>query len=72
MPHEEVLIKKLKKQRFQVAELEGKQNESDYKATKKAISDGYDFIWQGSLTNEEMRSSADLLIKILGSSSFKD
>ncbi len=41
---EEVLITKLKKQRFSIAELEGKQNESDYKATKQAMSDGYDFI----------------------------
>ena len=31
--HEEVLIKKLKKQGFQIAELEGKQNECDYEAT---------------------------------------
>ncbi len=70
--HEEVLIKKLKKQGFQIAELEGKQNESDYKATKKAMSEGYDFIWQASLTNEEMRGSADLLRKIPGSSPFGD
>mgnify|MGYP003327776296 FL=1 len=65
-------IKKLKKQGFQIAELEGKQNESDYQATKKAMSDGYDFIWQASLTNEEMRGSADLLRKIPGSSPFGD
>ena len=58
--HEEVLIKKLKKQGFQIAELEGKQNECDYQETKKAMSDGYDFIWQASLNNEEMRGSADL------------
>ena len=38
--HEEVLIKKLKKQGFEIAELEGKQNECDYAATKKAMSDG--------------------------------
>ena len=70
--HEEVLITKLKKQGFSIAELEGKQNESDYKATKQAMSDGYDFIWQASLTNEEMRGSADLLKKIKGSSPFGD
>ena len=70
--HEKVLITKLKKQGFRIAELEGKQNESDYQATKKAMSDGYDFIWQASLTNEEMRGSADLLRKIPGSSPFGD
>ena len=70
--HEEVLIKKLKKQGFQIAELEGKQSECDYQATKKAMSDGYDFIWQASLTNEEMQGSADLLRKIPGSSPFGD
>ncbi len=68
--HEKVLIKKLKKKGFRIAELNGKQNEFDYKATKQAMSDGYDFIWQASLTNEEMRGSADLLKKIQGSSPF--
>ena len=70
--HEEVLIRKLKKQGFRIAELEGKQNERDYQATKQAMSDGYDFIWQASLTNEEMRGSADLLRRIPGSSPFGD
>ena len=68
--HEEVLIKKLKKKGFRIAELEGKQTECDYKATKQAMSHGYDFIWQASLTNEEMRGSADLLKKVQGSSPF--
>ena len=70
--HEEILIKKLKKQGFSIAELEGKQNEEDYKATIEAMSDGQDFIWQASLTSEEMRGSADLLKKIKGSSPFGD
>ena len=68
--HEEVLIKKLKKQGFRIAKLEGKQNEDSYEATLGAMSDGYDFIWQASLTNMEMRGSADLLKKINGSSPF--
>ena len=68
--HEKVLIGNLKKKGFRIAELEGKQNENNYKATKQAMSDGYDFIWQASLTNEEMRGSADLLKKIKGSSPF--
>ena len=68
--HEEVLITKLKKKGFQVAQLPGHQNERDYLATKQAMADGYDFIWQASLQNEEMRGSADLLRKIEGSSPF--
>ena len=70
--HEEVLISKLEKEGFRVAHLPGKQNESDYQATKKAMADGYDFIWQASLQNPEMRGSADLLRKVEGSSPFGD
>ena len=70
--HEEVLIAKLEKQGFNVAHLPGKQNESDYKATKNAMADGYDFIWQASLHSDEMRGSADLLRKVKGSSLFGD
>lgn len=67
--HEELLIKKFEKQGFRVAHLAGKQRESDYSDTKDAIADGYDFIWQASLSNDEMRGSADLLRKVDGSSS---
>ncbi len=70
--HEEVLIAKLEKKGFNVAHLPGKQNERDYLATKNAMADGYDFIWQASLHSDEMRGSADLLRKVKGSSLFGD
>ena len=62
--HEELLISNLKKQGHKVAKLSGKQNESDYEDTKKAMVDGCDYIWQASLKNKEMRGSADLLKRI--------
>ncbi len=67
--HEEVLISKLKKDGYRIASLPGKQIERDYQATKEAMADGYDFIWQASLQNEEMRGSADLLRRIKSPSS---
>ena len=42
--HKEVLISKPDKESLRVPHLPGKQNESDYQATKKAMADGYDFI----------------------------
>ena len=68
--HEELLISNLKKQGHKIAELTGKQNESDYKDTKKAMEDGFDYIWQASLKNKEMRGSADLLKRIEGTSNY--
>ena len=68
--HEKELVLNLKKQGFRIAELNGKQIESDYLGTKKAMAEGFDFIWQASLQNEEMRGCADLLRKIEGSSPF--
>ena len=70
--HEELLIANLKKQGYRIAELEGKQTEIDYQSSIDAMAEGYDFIWQASLNNEEMRGTADLLEKIKGSSPFGD
>ena len=70
--HEELLIANLKKQGCRIAELEGKQTEIDYQSSIDAMAEGYDYIWQASLNNKEMRGTADLLKKIKGSSPFGD
>ena len=62
--HEQVLISKLEAQGQRIARLPGKQNEADYAATKAAMAEGFDFIHQASLCNDEMRGSADLLRRI--------
>jgi len=66
--HEQVLLDRLEAQGHRIARLPGKQNEADYAATKAAMADGFDFIHQASLCNEEMRGSADLLRRIEQSS----
>ena len=70
--HEELLIANLKKQGYRIAELGGKQTEIDYQSSIDAMAEGYDYIWQASLNNKEMRGTADLLEKIKGSSPFGD
>ena len=70
--HEELLIANLKKQGYRIAELRGEQTDIDYQSSIDAMMEGYDFIWQASLNNEEMRGTADLLEKIKGSSPFGD
>jgi len=62
--HERVLLDKLERQGARIARLPGRQSEADYAATKEAMSEGFDFIHQASLCNEEMRGSADLLRRI--------
>ena len=62
--HEQVLLSKLESQGNSIARLPGKQNEADYAATKAAMAEGFAFIHQASLCNEEMRGSADLLRRI--------
>ncbi len=59
-----MLLTKLEAQGHQIARLPGKQNASDYEATKEAMAEGFDFIHQASLCNDEMRGSADLLRRI--------
>ncbi len=62
--HERVLLSKLEAKGHRVARLPGKQTEDDYAATKAAMAEGFDFIHQASLSNAEMRGSADLLRRI--------
>lgn len=62
--HEQVLLSKLEAESHRVARLPGKQTEADYAATKAAMEEGFDFIHQASLCNDEMRGSADLLRRI--------
>jgi uncharacterized protein len=62
--HEQVLLSKLEAQGHRIARLPGKQNAADYTATKAAMADGFDFIHQASLCNDELRGSADLLRRI--------
>jgi predicted RecB family nuclease len=62
--HELVLLDKLERQGARIARLPGKQSDADYAATKAAMAQGFDFIHQASLCNEEMRGSADLLRRI--------
>ncbi len=62
--HEHVLLTKLEAQGHRIARLPGKQHASDYEATQAAMAEGYDFIHQASLCNDEMRGSADLLRRI--------
>ncbi|MCH9714668.1 MAG: TM0106 family RecB-like putative nuclease, partial [Cyanobacteria bacterium] len=62
--HEQVLLDKLETKGHRIARLPGKQSEADYVATKRAMAEGFDFIHQASLCNEEMRGSADLLRRI--------
>ena len=62
--HERVLLERLEREGARIARLPGKQTEDDYAATKAAMADGFAFIHQASLRNEEMRGSADLLRRI--------
>lgn len=62
--HERVLLDKLALQGARIARLPGRQSDADYAATKAAMVEGFDFIHQASLCNEEMRGSADLLRRI--------
>jgi len=62
--HEQVLLNKLEAEDHRIARLPGKQTEADYAATKAAMEEGFDFIHQASLCNDEMRGSADLLRRI--------
>jgi len=62
--HEQVLLAKLEAQGARVARLPGKQTDIDYAATKTAMEEGFDFIHQASLCNDELRGSADLLRRI--------
>ena len=62
--HEHVLLSKLESKGNSIARLAGKQNASDYEATKAAMAEGFAFIHQASLCNHEMRGSADLLRRI--------
>jgi predicted RecB family nuclease len=62
--HEQVLLAKLEGQGARVARLPGQQSEADYAATKEAMEEGFDFIHQASLCNDELRGSADLLRRI--------
>ena len=62
--HEQVLLSKLAAQGHRIARLPGKQNDADYTATKEAMAEGFDFIHQASLCNDELRGSADLLRRI--------
>ena len=62
--HEQVLLTKLEAQGHRIARLPGKQNSADYAATNAAMAEGFDFIHQASLCNDELRGSADLLRRI--------
>ena len=62
--HERVLLERLEREGARIARLPGKQTEDDYAATKAAMAEGFAFIHQASLRNEEMRGSADLLRRI--------
>ena len=62
--HEQVLLSKLEAKGHRVVRLPGKQDEADYAATRAAMHEGFDFIHQASLCNDEMRGSADLLRRI--------
>ena len=64
LEHERVLIARLKDLGKTVAELRGKQDNSDYDATLEAMRSGADYIWQASMRNVEMRGSADLMERI--------
>ncbi len=70
--HEHVLLSKLEVQGHRIARLPGKQNDADYAATKAAMAEGFDFIHQASLCNDELRGSADLLRRIEHPSSLGD
>jgi hypothetical protein len=59
--HERVLLDKLEREGTRIARLPGRQSDADYAATKAAMAEGFDFIHQDSLCNEEMRGSTDLL-----------
>ena len=64
LEHERVLITRLKAEGKRVAELPGRQEQEDYRATLAAMRDGADYIWQASLCNGELRGAADLLERI--------
>ena len=62
--HEQVLLGRLESEGHRIARLAGKQGQADYAATLAAMAEGFDFIHQASLCNDEMRGSADLLRRI--------
>jgi predicted RecB family nuclease len=64
LEHEKLLVQQLKDESKTVKELPGKQTEADYAATEAAMRKGFDYIWQASMRNGEMRGSADLLERI--------
>jgi uncharacterized protein len=69
---ERILLSQLEAEGYRIARLPGHQSEADYAATRAAMAEGYDFIHQASLRNDEMRGSADVLRKIPGTSPFGD
>ena len=62
--HEETLIKNLLNKNFQVKRLKGKQTNSDYKESFDAMIHGYDFIYQASFNNDQIRGAVDLLKRV--------
>ena len=62
--HEETLIKKLINKNFQVKRLKGKQSYADYKESFDAMIHGYDFIYQASFNNAQIRGAVDLLKRV--------
>ena len=62
--HEETLIKKLLNKNFKVKRLKGKQSKADYKESFDAMIHGYDFIYQASFNNDQIRGAVDLLKRV--------
>ena len=62
--HEAELIKDLEVNGKNVKKLSGKMSVDAFEETIEAMSEGFDFIHQASLQNEELRGSADLLERI--------
>ncbi len=62
--HEAELIKDLEANGKNVKKLSGKMSVDAFEETIEAMSEGFDFIHQASLQNEELRGSADLLERI--------
>ncbi len=62
--HEEALIKKLLNKNFKVKRLKGKQSKADYKESFDAMIHGYDFIYQASFNNAQIRGAVDLLKRV--------
>ncbi|HYP04065.1 MAG TPA: TM0106 family RecB-like putative nuclease, partial [Cyanobium sp.] len=69
---EQELLNALEAEGYRIARLPGHQSDADYVATRAGMAEGYDFIHQASLRNDEMRGSADVLRKIPGTSPFGD